>query len=999
MGLSGSKRQQLQEALMDGFPEKSSLEQMLSFELNKKLDVITSATNLSQIVFELIKKAEAEDWVEDLVDAARGVNPGNQRLKAVAESFRIKANDEEILETQQPIVAPGESEYRNQQQGEKQQSILTQGVRKNWAIVIGINDYDNLQGLKYAQRDAEVMAGWFKDEAQFDKVFVFTNNSPPIYETNPPIPTTPTFGHVRRFLRAQFENTERSLLRSGDNLWFFFAGHGKRYRDKDYLMLADSDPGDLEYTAISVDYVTQRLRRSGADNVVLVLDACRDEGSWSRGESGIGNEKHQGVITFYSCNANQQSWEIEELGHGIFTHVLLQGLRSQGEGNCATVERLDQYLQYYVPQMNARYGKPKQNPYLKAEPPYKTYFILLEQSATLRDVQPLKFQASLAENEGNLVLAEQLWVRVLAVSRADLDAIGAIKRIATKTTAKQETISEVIIPSSENVTSLRGERVDTPQSETQKQEEHDQNLARYEQSFSQAVEEEFPLSEGSRSRLRKLQEFLKISEKEVLEIEQLIISGKEAEYRQQQEEERIRQQQEAERQHKQKKARYRQSFSEAVEEEYPLSEVRRNRLSSLQKSLGLRDEEILEIEQPIVTPKEAQYRQQQEEERIRQQEKAQRLKQQEAERRRQQQTQTTTITSPSLISRKQFLKWVGFGGGGVAIAVAIALNQDKKSQNNNEKEVPPKSETSKKAIPQTSTFDFETVEVNGKGVIREGRNKKGKYFKEDLGNDISLEMVEIPSGDFKMGSPKEEKGSHDDERPQHKVRVSSFFMGKFQVTQAQWRAVAKLPQVKRKLEAEPSNFKGDNRPVEQVSWYDAVEFCARLSKHTGRKYRLPSEAEWEYACRGGTTTPFHFGETITTDLANYRGTDFQTFGYSGSYGDGPKGVYRQKTTDVGSFDAPNAFGLHDMHGNVWEWCLDDWHSNYEKAPTDGSPWIDNENDNRSQKKVLRGGSWVNSPDSCRSACRYSFDRSAGRVIIIGIIGFRVVCAMAQRSLQ
>ncbi|MFM6254295.1 MAG: formylglycine-generating enzyme family protein, partial [Dolichospermum sp.] len=122
----------------------------------------------------------------------------------------------------------------------------------------------------------------------------------------------------------------------------------------------------------------------------------------------------------------------------------------------------------------------------------------------------------------------------------------------------------------------------------------------------------------------------------------------------------------------------------------------------------------------------------------------------------------------------------------------------------------------------------------------------------------------------------------------------------------------------------------DNRPVEFVSWHEAVEFCARLSRIENKVYRLPTEAEWEYACRAGTTTPFHFGETITTDLANYCG--YYT------YGDGSKGQYREKTTDVGSFP-PNPFVLHDMHGNVWEWCQDDWHENYINAPDDGSAWI------------------------------------------------------------
>ena len=232
--------------------------------------------------------------------------------------------------------------------------------------------------------------------------------------------------------------------------------------------------------------------------------------------------------------------------------------------------------------------------------------------------------------------------------------------------------------------------------------------------------------------------------------------------------------------------------------------------------------------------------------------------------------------------------------------------------------------------------------------------KTGLCFVEDLGNGIELEMVLIEGGTFTMGAPESEEGSRDSERPQHQVTVPTFFMGKYQVTQAQWRAVASLTQVQKELEADPSRFKGNNLPVETISWYDAEEFCKRLSKHTGRKYRLPSEAEWEYACRGGTTTPFHFGDTITTDLANYRGIGDEEYKWSGSYGDGPKGVYRGETTKVGGFDAPNYFGLHDTHGNVWEWCLDYWHESYEGAPTDGTAWTKDDNDNQSQIRVVRG---------------------------------------------
>lgn len=241
-----------------------------------------------------------------------------------------------------------------------------------------------------------------------------------------------------------------------------------------------------------------------------------------------------------------------------------------------------------------------------------------------------------------------------------------------------------------------------------------------------------------------------------------------------------------------------------------------------------------------------------------------------------------------------------------------------------------------------------------------------------------IEMVEIPSGEFMMGSPDTESQRGSDESPQHRVTVSSFWMGKYPVTQAQWKVVAELvKKVDRDLEADPAAFKGGNLPVEQVTWYDAMEFCARLSLVTKRPYRLPSEAEWEYACRAGTTTPFHFGPKITPDLANYDGNYV--------YGGSPRGEYRRKTTEVGSFQVANDFGLYDMHGNVWEWCLDHWHDNYEGAPTDGSAWTAGGD---SSLRLLRGGSWDFNPRNCRSAFR-NWVEPADRNYSIG---FRVVCS-------
>ncbi|MDE5110789.1 MAG: formylglycine-generating enzyme family protein, partial [Trichodesmium sp. St7_bin2_1] len=250
-------------------------------------------------------------------------------------------------------------------------------------------------------------------------------------------------------------------------------------------------------------------------------------------------------------------------------------------------------------------------------------------------------------------------------------------------------------------------------------------------------------------------------------------------------------------------------------------------------------------------------------------------------------------------------------------------------------------EKTKEVEIELQEWSFETPTVNRLGKIVERTIHKAFYFTQSLPDNVSLEMVAIPSGTFTMGSPESEEGSYDDERPQHDVTVPSFFMGKYPVTQGQWRAIASRTDLKEKedLDPDPSHFKEPykgidrwQRPVEDVTWYQAVEFCERLSKLTGRKYRLPSEAEWEYACRAGTTTPFYFGETINTDLANYRGTDNKEYNRSGSYGDGPKGEYKEETTPVGQFPA-NAFGLYDMHGNVWEWYADDWHDNYVGAPT------------------------------------------------------------------
>ncbi|MCV3212499.1 SUMF1/EgtB/PvdO family nonheme iron enzyme, partial [Plectonema radiosum NIES-515] len=394
-----------------------------------------------------------------------------------------------------------------------------------------------------------------------------------------------------------------------------------------------------------------------------------------------------------------------------------------------------------------------------------------------------------------------------------------------------------------------------------------------------------------------------------------------------------------------------QSYQQALSEiqQFPISDKNRNGLQRLQTLLNLRDEDIAPIKQRVLAPKQAEYeRQQQEAERLHQEQERAKYQRQQAELQKQRERKSSTP-----ISQPQSPLGI-----------------------------------------QTQPFEFDTATITlksglfGLGKTCEINRHRGRaeFFTEDLGNGVVLEMVAIPGGQFLMGSPENELQRRDSESPQHTVTVQPFFMGKFPVTQAQWAAVAVLEKVKIDLELDPSNFKGANRPVECVSWNHAIEFCARLSNKTGKSYRLPSEAEWEYACRAGTTTPFYFGETITTDLANYRGTDWHYQGkvYPGNYGQGSKGQYRQQTTDVGIFPA-NAFGLFDMHGNIWEWCQDEWHQNYNEAPADAKAWV-SENDNHS--RLLRGGSWSYNPGICRSAIRSNYPVTGN------YLGFRVVCAGA-----
>jgi formylglycine-generating enzyme required for sulfatase activity/uncharacterized caspase-like protein len=688
-------------------------------------------------------------------------------------------------------------------------------MAKNWAIAIGINQYDYLQPLNYAKRDALLMQEFLGNEAGFERIYLFSDDSPALDGKS----TRPTRTNLLRVLRQLFDNP---FMGAGDNFWFFFSGHGIRYADRDYLMPCDGDPEDIENTAIAINFVTERLRRCGADNVVLILDACRNEGK-KTGE-GIGRQtaeeaRQQGVISIFSCISQEYSYEIEALQQGAFTTALLEGLGIQGK--CATVERLEQYLKFRVPELVRQHKNTRQTPYVIAEPVNKSHLILVPRYATLADIATLKNDAYRAQSKRDFDLAKQLWIRVLAAaSGQDMEAIEALEEIARlrNSSAIPDLPQQTIPQASKSVTN-------TP--------------------ISKPLQIPSPKPTSP-------------------------------------------------------------------------SPINNTQTSSAEQFTTSR---------------------------------------------------IPTLSSPSNLilpnwSRRRVIKTAGFAGAGLGLAIAVPRFWPSHSATTS---IPLNNE----AISLKS-FQFEVVTVDAKGNINNPSNNEAKYFVENLGNGITLEMVQIPGGSFMMGSPKGEAGRDKDESPQHPVKVPGFFMGKYEITQAQYQAIT---------DSNPSNFKGHNkRPVETVSWDNAVEFCKKLSQKTGKTYRLPSEAEWEYACRAETKTPFYFGETITIDLVNYNNSDLVDYNYS--YGSVPKAEYRQQTTDVGQFP-PNSFGLYDMHGNVWEWCLDVYNDNYQDAPKDGSAWLTGKDNDM---KLMRGASWTNFTRDCRSAIRYGnarANRSAS-------VGFRVV---------
>ena len=327
-----------------------------------------------------------------------------------------------------------------------------------------------------------------------------------------------------------------------------------------------------------------------------------------------------------------------------------------------------------------------------------------------------------------------------------------------------------------------------------------------------------------------------------------------------------------------------------------------------------------------------------------------------------------SIFNGTSINRATFLKSLGLGGLGVIGSLSIS-----KLFQSDEVESQLKQINKSGIIPtidQLAIIKITSIKLNNDGDVIDRPGSHAHIFQEDLGSNILLTMIQIPPGTFMMGAPDREEGQESSEKPHHLVNVATFYLGQTHITQAQWNTI--FP--------DKSVTLGSNSqlPVDSISWLDAIEFCDRLSTKTGREYRLPTESEWEYACRATTTNPFAYGDTISPSIVNYDGLR--------PYGQIIKGTCREKPTPVATFP-PNLFGLYDMHGNLWEWCLDEWFANYDDAPKDGTARGDLVTGDENKQRVVRGGSWFSSGQICRAASRSSLPASYQH----NHYGFRVVC--------
>ncbi|GBO55765.1 hypothetical protein APA_3915 [Pseudanabaena sp. lw0831] len=736
-------------------------------------------------------------------------------------------------------------------------------------------------------------------------------------------PELGAFDEVETLIDPDLEKMQTAIdllfqsCQKGDLGLLYFSGHGiTDDSDRLYLATRRTSKDTFRSTAVSASFIQGIMRDHRYERQhVLILDCCYS-GAFAEGWQAKGADvklkkqlEVEGSVVLTSSTATQKSYEDKEGELSLYTNYIVQGIESgaaesDGDG-MISADELHEYAKRHV-----QSAKPAMKP--------EIYGIR----------QGIKIRLAKARVD------TKLEYRRLVERYAENGEISFVGQDILEVKRERWGLSDEVAIAIEN-------EVLEPVRKRLK------NLERYEKSLERACKQMFPLTEKILGQFKDLQEVLGLRDEDVLAIQDRVLTP----YEQQELEAdnlRQRQQRQAEIRKQQELDLERQRQAEL--EQQRLRDAEQEKLKAEAKRQSAREAEQQRQERQMLVDFEEQRLRDAEQERLKAEVKRQ-LEHEAEQRRQEQQNLQSKIENPNSLeqpklpfrlSRRNFMLVAGFSGVSVVTFAAIRGSQTP-TNNSTNNSTPITVNTS-----QPKPFTVET----------------GKPFKIEFENGVNLDMVYIPSGKFTMGSPPEEKG-FEDERPQIKdVNISDFYMGKYEVTQAQWQAI---------MGNNPAKFKNNlQNPVESVSWDDAQEFCKKLSQKTGKEFRLPSEAEWEYACRAGTTTAYSFG-----DNASLLG-EYAWYGEnSGS-----------KTHPVGQ-KKPNPWGLYDMYGNVWEWCQD----SYEKYGGESDlirktgKAITKENDNRS--RLLRGGSWYNDAGNCRSAYRV-YNNARARYFLNG---FRVVCVL------
>lgn len=836
---------------------------------------------------------------------------------------------------------------------------------KRWALVIGINDYEDQQipTLTGAVNDANAISKALIDYAGFPKDQVI------LLASDQPLERRPTRGNILQRL----SNLKYSVPKDG-LLLVSFAGHGIDKSGRAFLLPSDARNNDdirlLENTSISVEDVREMIGEAGTKQVIVILDSCRNEPG-GRSDSinpltkaytsgfdfAARNQEIDAFVMLYATQVGDRAYEYTEKKHGYFTWFLVEGLsgkaaNQQGE---VTLGSLIKYLEDQVPKQIAidlGYGK-RQKPWADSKG-FKNQELVLSivprPSIAMDSNEKPKTSPSRSEELfwGNIsdsndpedyreylkvypngiyaVVANRNLRGLEAAAKAKEDERNYWQKIENSTNAQdfQNYITKYgakgIFHADAQVKARKLEAL-AVENAVWKRIEASQNPRDF-RDYINTYKSQGLYYERAEAKLKELED---------IESERVAWQAIENSTNLQDFQNHINKYGQTGLHYSAAQTKIRRLESLALEREHWGKIVNSSEPQVFREYVSRYGKEAIYYSQALETITRLESN----------------LKKADSN------SSLQPIGAAVPASAKTDKKELATGSDNTFASRTGGLNAN------------------------WSSFSFNTIILDDHGKPIGRSQAQALSFVEDIGDGVKLEMVEIPQGTFTMGSPQFEAKRVDNEGPLHLVTLKSFVMSRYEITQAQWRAVASMKKVSIDLHPDPSKFKGDNLPVDNISWEEAVEFCERLSRNTGRKYRLPSESEWEYACRAGTTTPFSFGGTITIALANYDGT----FPYKSA----PKGINRQRTSAVGFLGTPNMFGLYDMHGNVSEWCADSWFEDYNNAPGDGSARM---SISKTAYQVVRGGNWYDQARDVRSAARNYFPRDHRS----HSLGFRIVFA-------